>query len=183
MLFMSERQKAVTVRNEKPIFNVKTGEQIGKVRRVHANLERGYMPPWAVELAEETFTMGGKPPTVPTHRWIASYDSALAQQQEGWTDEERELIEAKLLAQGDVILIEPPKIDPPYAQYDKHRKVVGKRGFEQVTADIRAVYELAGFDIEQAVRYERQNLDDPVIIEFLQSLAPAAVELETVIEA
>lgn len=183
MLFMSERQKAVTVRNEKPIFNVKTGEQIGKVRRVHANLERGYMPTWAIALAEERFTMGGKPPTVPTHRWIASYDSVLAQQMEGWTDEERELIEQKLLAQGDVVVIEPPKVDPPYAQYDKHRKTVGQRKFEQVTADIKAAYELAGFDLDQAVRYEQQNLNDPKVIEFLRSLAPADVEHETLIEA
>jgi hypothetical protein len=183
MLFMSERQKAVTVRNEKPVFNVKTGEQIGKIRRLHANLERGYMPAWAVAIAEETFTMGGKPPTVPIHRWIATYDSAVAQRLEGWDDEERALIEAKLLAQGDVVLIEPPKVEAPYAQYDKHRKVVGKRTLEQALADITASYELAGFDIDQAVAYELQNGNDPRVVEHLRSLAPEPAVAETLIEA
>lgn len=183
MLFMSERQKAVTVRNEKPVYSLKTGERIDTIRRVYANLERGYMPPWALQLAEETFSMGGKPPNVPTQRWIASYDSVLAQQQEGWTDEERELIEKKLLSQGDVRLIEQPQVPAPYAQYDKHRKIVGQRKLEQVLADISAAYELAGFDIEQAVRYEQQNLNDQAVIEHLRSLAPTPVVSEPLIEA
>lgn len=183
MLFMSERQKAVTVRNEKPIFSLKTGERIGLERRVFANLERGYMPDWAVSIAEETFAMGGKPPSIPTQRWIASYDSVLAQQLEGWTDEERRMIEEKLMAQGDVLLIEQPALDPPYAQYDKHRKTAGQRKLEHVLSDISASYELAGFDINQAVRYEQQNLNDPVVIEHLQSLAPTPVVVEPLIEA
>ena len=183
MLFMSERQKAVTVRNEKPVFSLKTGERVDTIRRVFANLERGYMPPWAIAIAEERFAMGGKPPNVPTQRWIASYDSALAQKQENWTDEERELIEAKLMAQGDVFMIEPPHIPAPYAQYDKHRKIVGKRTIEQVLTDITAAYELAGFDIDQAVRYEQQNLDDQRVIEHLRSLAPVEAAQEPLIEA
>jgi hypothetical protein len=182
MLFMSERQKAVTVRNEKPVFSLKTGERIGLERRVFANLERGYMPDWAIALAEERFTMGGKPPTVPTYRWISTYDSRLAQVQEGWTDEERELIEKKLLSQGDVVVIEQPQIPAPYAQYDKHRKVIGQRKLDQVLADISSAYELAGFDIEQAVGYEKQNLNDQTVIEHLRSLAPTPVS-ETLIEA
>lgn len=183
MLFMSEKQKALTVRVAKPVFNVKTGEKVGQVRRLYANLERGYMPSWAIAVAEERFAMGGKPPSVPTQRWISSYDSVLAQQVEGWTDEERELIEQKLLEQGDVVLVEPPKINPPYSQYDKHRKLQGARKIEQVTADIKAAYELAGFDINQAVRYEQQNLNDPQIIDFLWSLAPAGIQEEELIEA
>jgi hypothetical protein len=183
MLFMSERQKAVTVRIQKDIFSPKTGEKIDTIRRVYANLERGYMPDWAVPLAEETFAMGGKPPNVPTQRWIASYDSVLDQKVKGWTDEERELIEAKLKSKGNVRVIEAPKIPAPYAQYDKHRKVQGARKLEQVLADISSTYELAGFDIEQAVRYEQQHLNDPVVIEHLQSLAPTPAVAETLIEA
>ncbi len=183
MLFMSERQKAVTVRNEKQIFSPKTGERIDTIRRVYANLERGYMPDWAIAIAEERFAMGGKPPSVPTVRWISSYDSALAQQVEGWTDEERELIEAKLKAQGDVILIDEPQIPAPYNQYDKHRMMKGQRKQEHVLADISSAYELAGFDIEQAVRYEQQNLNDQTVIEHLRSLAPTPVVSEPLIEA
>jgi hypothetical protein len=141
------------------------------------------MPDWAISIAEERFTMGGKPPTVPTHRWIASYDSRLAQAQEKWTDEERELIESKLLSQGDVVVIDQPKVLAPYAQYDKHRKVVGQRKLEQVLADITASYELAGFDLEQAVRYEQQNLNDQAVIEHLRSLAPTPAVSEPLIEA
>jgi hypothetical protein len=183
MLFMSERQKAVTVRNEKQIFSPKTGEKIDTIRRVYANLERGYMPEWAIALAEETFPMGGKPPNVPTHRWIASYDSALAQVQEGWTDEERELIETTLLRKSGVRVVEAPKLAAPYAQYDKHRKLTGQRKTEHVLSDISKTYELAGFDLEQAVRYEQQNLNDPEVIEHLRSLAPAEVVAEALIEA
>lgn len=183
MLFMSERQKAVTVRNEKPVFSLKTGERVDTIRRVYANLERGYMPDWAIAIAEERFTMGGKPPTVPTHRWIASYDSRLAQAQEGWTDEEREMIEKKLLAQGDVVVIDQPQVPAPYAQYDKHRTMKGQRKQEHVLADISSAYELAGFDIEQAVRYEQQNLNDQTVIEHLRSLAPTPAVSEPLIEA
>jgi len=173
---MSERQKHVTVRNQKEVFSPSSGEKIDLRRRVFANFERGYIPAWALPIALETFTMGGKPPSVPPHRWIASYDSGLAQLEHGWTDDERYLIEQKLLSQGDVILIVPPVMEAPYALYDAHRKMKGQRKLEHVLSDIREAYAVAGFDLDEAVAYERQNLNDAAVVTFLEGLRPVLVE-------
>ncbi len=182
MLFVSERQKDVTVRNEKLVFSPASGEKIGIVRRVAAKMERGYIPAWALPIVLDTFSMGGKPPSVPPHRWLASYDSALAQKQFGWTDDERALIEAKLLAQGDVVMLTQPKLEAPYARYDLHRKLAGRRVLEHVLKDIQDAYEGAGFDIDKAVAYERQNLNDPAVIDMLEGLRPfKEIEIESLI--
>ena len=183
MLFASERQKEVTVRNEKPIFSPTSGERIELRRRVFAKMERGYIPEWANQLVLDTFSMGGKPPSVPPHRWIATYDSALDQQLRKWTDEERALIEKKLLEQGDVIVLTPPVVEAPYALYEAHRKVSGRRTLEHVLKDVQDAYAVAGFDVEQALAFERQNLNDPAVVAALEGLRPVVADAEELIVA
>lgn len=181
MLFMADRLKDVTVRKQKDIFSPKTGERIEIQRRVFAEFIRGGVPAWAMPLAEQKFRLEKKPEGMPADRWLCFYDSEADQKQRGWSDEERELIEAKLLSKPGIVLIEPPRIPAPYAKYDQHRKVQGRRTVEHAIQDITAVYESAGFDVGAAVAYERQNLNDPAVIAALEELeAPAEVEEELV---
>ncbi|HSE43807.1 MAG TPA: hypothetical protein VLA89_00605 [Gemmatimonadales bacterium] len=177
-LFMSERQKVLTVRNQEEKFSQATGKKIGTQRRVFAEFRKGGVPPWALETAEKTFRMAGKPPEIPTHMWLATYDSEIDKRQRRWTDEEHELILEALRAKPGVVEIAMPVVDPPYAKYDQHRKTQGKRTLEHVLADIKNTFEVAGFSVEQALRYERDNLADAKVIEFLESLATEEEEAE-----
>lgn len=176
-LFMSERQKVLTVRIQEEKFSPATGKKIGMQRRVFAEFRKGGVPPWALDAANKTFAMAGKPPEIPTSMWLATYDSETDRRERRWTDEEHEMILAALRAKPGVVEIAPPRIDAPYAKYDQHRKTQGKRTMEHVLADLTETFEVAGFDIEQALRYERTNLNDPQVIEFLESLVAEEEEV------
>ena len=109
---------------------------------------------------------------------IGWWDSYAAQKDYDWSDEEREFVEQRILQIGDpnVLVVEAPRVPAPYAKYDAHRRTQGQRKLEHVLADIAQTYEVAGFDVEQAVAYEQQNLADERVIEALRALAPEGVE-------
>jgi hypothetical protein len=178
---MSDRLKDVTVRRQKVLFSIKTGERIGMERRVFAEFIRGGVPQWAMPLAEKTFQLHLKPEGISADRWLCYYDSDADQASRGWSDEERALIEAKLDKDPRIIRIEAPKLTAPYPKYDLHRKTQGQRTVAHAIKDILATYESAGFDVQQAIAYERQELNDPEVIAALAGLdAPAEVEEELV---
>jgi hypothetical protein len=180
-LYMSDRLKDVTVRRQKQLFSVKTGERIGMERRVFAEFIRGGVPQWAMPLAEKTFALHKKPEGISADRWLCYYDSGADQASRGWSDEERELIEAVLDKKPGVVRIEAPKLAAPYPKYDLHRKIQGQRTVAHAIKDILATYESAGFDVQHAIGYERQELNDPEVIAALAGLdAPAEVEEELV---
>lgn len=118
---------------------------------------------------------------------IGWWDSHVWQQELGLSDADREFAEAKLLRVGDpnVIVVEQPRVSAPYGRYDEHRRTQGRRTVEHVVADITQTYELAGFDVEQAVLYERQNLNDEKVVSAIYALLgdTAAAEVEDVIAA
>jgi hypothetical protein len=116
---------------------------------------------------------------------LATFDSHLAQQLNGWTDEERQIVEATVRATqcADHVVVETPKVPAPYAKYDQHRKTAGRRTLEHVLADITTAYETSGFDLGQAVMYERENLNDPAVISALEALGAVAAETEELVEA
>lgn len=178
---MSEKQRDVTVRNQKRIYSVKTGEQIGTQRRVFAEFQRGGVPEWALPIAEKTFAMGGRPPEIAPNRWLSTYDSALDQRQRGWTDEERELIEAKLRSKQDVVEIIPPKLAAPWPTYDR-LVVQGKRNINMVAEKIASEVQEGNLDVEYVVAYEHQNLNRPEVIAALNALV-TEVEEEELIQA
>lgn len=112
---------------------------------------------------------------------LSWFDTVEGQKRYGWSDEDRAFVEKRLLEIGDpnVIVLDEQKVASPYGNYDKHRKTQGKRTLEHVFADLRNAYETAGFDVEQAVAYERQNGGDPKVAEFLSTLAADAPAAES----
>lgn len=189
MQFIAEDPIRVVVRSEIKALHDTAGRQVApKQRRIFAQFKRGIAEAWAVRKAEETFEFrkramfeGGG--TIPIAQWAAYYDSVEAQQENSWTTEERELIENTLLAHNNCVLLVPEKLAAPYPNYDKHRKVVGKRTLEHAIADITATYESAGFDVGHAVAYEKQEGDNAEVLAALEALGNPVETTEEVIAA
>lgn len=80
----------------------------------------------------------------------------------------------------DYILVEAERVEPPYDKYVDHRKIQGRRTVEHAVKDIRAVYELAGFDIDDAVAFERQEGGPQELIDALEGLRDSAAAEELV---
>ena len=118
---------------------------------------------------------------------IGWWDSFAAQADYDWSDEDREFVERRILEVGDpnVMVVEEVALDAPYAKYDAHRKVQGKRTIEHVIADITQTFEVAGFDVEAAVAYEKQNGNDQRVIDALYGLVAdeGAAETEELVRA
>ena len=80
---------------------------------------------------------------------ISGFDSYAAQAENGWTDEEREIVEQALLASPhlgtDHILLEAVKAQKPWPTYDEDSP-------EQVVSIARAI----GL-VDEAITYEREN--------------------------
>lgn len=70
----------------------------------------------------------------------------------------------------DYVLVETVKVNAPYPRYDEQRKVHGQRRIEHAIKDIVATYETAGFDVDQAVAYERQEGNNEQVIAALEAL-------------
>jgi hypothetical protein len=185
LLFMSEKQKDVSARRHKKLFSPKTGELIGQQRRVFAEFRKGGVPAWALPRALEVFKMNGKPPEIPAQMWLCVYDSAEDQRSRGWTAEERELIEETLLAQGDVFLIELPRIEAPTPAYVKQTSLHGQRKIEQVVARAVEIVTENEYDPAAVIAFERQEnrKESEAIIAALEALAPVEDEAEPLIAA
>ena len=83
----------------------------------------------------------------------------------------------------DYILSERTKLAAPYGNYDKHRRVHGRRLLEHAISDIAAAYEAAGFDIDAAVAYERQEGNDEAVIAALEALRGEKEPVEELVAA
>jgi hypothetical protein len=169
-LFMSERLPDVTVRAEKELFSLKTGEHIGTQRRVFAQFRKGGIPEWAMDIALKRFAMAGKPSDIDPASWLATYDSVTDQIQRGWTDEEHELIVQKLREKGNVVEITPAKTAAPWPLYPKI-VVHGRRKIENVVEQILAGIETTGVEPEAVLAFERQNLNRGEVLEAVTALA------------
>jgi hypothetical protein len=173
VLFISVGPVTIELDDENKRLDEKESKR--ETRRLTAHfIPGGDVPPHARDLATQLpgFYRGIGRDEDPYKR-LSWYDTVYEQAQHGWTDETREFIENQLLRLGgaDVMLVEEARVPAPYANYDKHRKTQGKRTLDHVFTDIRTVYDTAGFDPGTAVAYERQNLNDAKVIEFLSSLA------------
>ena len=116
---------------------------------------------------------------------IGWWDSRVAQSDLGWSDVDHDYVVERLRTIGDPNILEVTEVQvlTPYAKYDTHRKTQGKRTLEHVFKDISETYDLAGFDIEQAVAYERQNQNDEKVIDFLRGLGVQVDATEELIPA
>lgn len=181
-LFISERKKDVTVRRQELQYSPADGRRIGLRRRVFAEFSKGGVPEWAVREAEKRFKMNGKPYELTTAQYLSHYDSIVDQQVRGWTDEERKLIEAKLRADGQVVEIEFPKAKAPWPAYSK-LVVHGRRTLDHVVEQIVTKVKEMEFDPDEVIRYERENLNRPEVIDALEKLTEVAVEDDGLIRA
>lgn len=106
------------------------------------------------------------------------WDSVAAKSDHGWSNEDHDYAVRRFLEVGDpnVIVLQEVIVEAPYPKYLAHRKLQGKRTLEHVFNDIQQTYDIAGFDVNQAVSFERQNGNDAKVLEFLSTLGAAVPE-------
>ena len=106
---------------------------------------------------------------VPIYNRISVFDSEIAQRQNGWTDEERVLVEEALRnhAMGtDYIEVEQAPADKPW------------NGFDELT-DPERILELAlaiDADLRLVLRYEEENQKRPEVLDALQDAIDSGEE-------
>lgn len=189
--FIAEDPVHVVVRNELPALVDAGGRGIVRPaqRRLYAKFTRGVAPDFAREIGLATFGFKKMPEGVEAIQWLAFYDTLEAQDTFGWTDEERQAIEAKLETIDGVIKVERPRLTAPWPAYDT---IVAKRGefsSAQVVAKIAGKVEEDGYDAGDVIAYELENRKRKSVINALEELAGAPVaqieelEEEELIEA
>jgi hypothetical protein len=174
----------IDIRPEKANYTPK-GDLIGVDQPLFVQFRPGgNVPDYAKELVTTLpgFTTGIARDEDPYQTRLGWWDSVVAQHDHGWTDDDREYVEQRILAVGDpnIVALSEPVAVAPYTNWAKHRKVQGRRTLDNVIADIQAVWDTAGFDVGQAVAHERQNGNDPRILEFLQGLVGQESDVEIV---
>jgi hypothetical protein len=178
----------IDIRGEQPNYTP-NGNPLPPTPALYVQFDRGgNVPDHARALVEQLpgFRMGVGRDEDPYSTRLGWWDSRVAQDQFNWSEEDHDFVCERLRRVGDpnVLEITEVKVEAPYAKYDDHRKVHGKRTLEHVFSDIGSTYSLAGFNTEQAALYERQNLNDEKVLEFLGSLgAPEPSTPEELIAA
>lgn len=149
----------------------------------------GSLLPHEVAAARERFINFGLPTEVdgvttidPLYRF-SIFDTELFQKSKGFDDAKRLKLEEFLLARPecgvDYIMVEEPKLAPPWPTYDDFR---GVRGLPTPQSIARKVEE-DGYDPDLVIAYERQNANREDVIEALETLGVAPVEDESVVLA
>lgn len=184
MLFLSADPESVNIRNEVAALHNVQGQLVhSKQRRVFAKFQRG-IPIWAVPKAMSLFDAQRVPDDWEPRQWFACYDSVTDQGRAGWTDDEREVIEQRLLEMGYPQAI-PEKAPLPYPAYGKHRRIIGKRTVEHAAADIVAALRATDVSLDDVALYERDhpdsNTDD--VLAAVQKGLGLATEEESLISA
>lgn len=177
MLFISEKEKDVTVRPQKLLFSPQSGERIGLQRRVFAQFTRGALPTWALGAGVQNFTMAARPADIEPTRWLSSYDSEADQRERKWTDEERKLIEDHLRGKAGILLVEQPLVSAPTPGYVKQTTPQGQRTAEKCVKRAVEYVTDEGFDAETLIAFERQE-QRPVSKDIIAALQALAVEEE-----
>lgn len=117
---------------------------------------------------------------------IGVFDTEVAQQLRGWSDEQREWIEQKLIGSGDLgsqfILVEQARAPKPWPKYDELR-AVGRRTVKDVAEKIAAMTQDLGIDPADVVAYERENANRPEVLEALAAVGVEVVEDEITVTA
>ena len=133
----------------------------------------GSMLPHEIKAAREQFINRGLPTEVdyvttidPAYRFSV-FDTVACQQQYGFDDATRQDMEQYLLSADaygtDFIMVEAPKLAPPWPTYDSFR---GVRGLPTAQAIVKRVRE-DGYAIDEVLAYERQNADRQDVVDAL----------------
>lgn len=166
------------VRAPRPVTN-KDGQIIATSPRLFAQFQRGAPPEWAFEKAVNTLNFRGLAEGEPITLRMGTFDSVIAQEQHGWSDDERLLVESELekRSQDMLIRVEQPKLEAPWATYDNYRphgqrtpaKVAEKN--IQIAADV-------GVPLEEVIAYEKQNENHSLLIKAYEAAAREALAAE-----
>lgn len=190
---IAENPYRFEVRPEVPAVYDTKGRVVSPAqRRVFIQFGRGSAPNYAHKLGVDSFEFATKPTyeggsVFPSELWLCYYDSEAAQQIHGWTDDERAEIEAHLPTCPDVLIVERPKLKPPWPAYDKITAGAG-RGMTQEAAAEKIVRKHVedGYDPGYTLTYERDNRNRPEVIAALETLlaeGPVAPEPEPLVAA
>lgn len=119
---------------------------------------------------------------------VGVFDSVEEQAAHQWSDEDREVIEKKLLTDPlhgiDWLHAPEVKAPAPYARYVEHRKVHGKRTIDHAVKDIVAAVEAAGVDPDAVIAYERENGGSPEVVAAMEALkTPTPTDDEELVAA
>jgi hypothetical protein len=181
-MFIAEDPTDLRVRVEQQdIYDLQGRLLHPKRRGVHAKFKRGVAPGWVVDLAARTFEFRKKPVEMSVGRWVAFYDSVEDQANVGWSDEERQEIEAKLRGFPDVLEVEPEQVGKPWPTIENHRPI-GKRTAEMSAQLVASVAEQTGISLDHVISYIEQEGWPAGVAEALRSSQPAE-PVEELVEA
>jgi hypothetical protein len=95
---------------------------------------------------------------------ISAFDSEIAQREEGWTDDERVLVEQTLLREAervpmDMIAIAVKRTEPPWPLYDQ---------FKGTPVQLCNKIEEDGYEFASVLAYERENQNRPEVVAKLE---------------
>lgn len=115
----------------------------------------------------------------PVHR-LSCFDSQWAQEVNGWTDDERVIVETAVRngpGHGpDYVVIETPRVPAPWPTYPS---LTGKGVVERIVETIKTI----GVDVDHVLAFERENMNRHSVIEALEALKNAAPESDELVEA
>lgn len=136
---------------------------------LYARFDVGQLRPEERELALNTWTFNGlyqeqdEVTIVPPDYRIGLFDSVQAQVADGWSDEERQLVENDLtkasLDLGDIIVVPRTMVEPPWPRYDD---------FPGTTEALINRLVDDGYDLERTLQYERDMQNRPDVVEALE---------------
>ena len=177
MLFVSRASRLrVSFRGKQKVF-APNGEVIDERPRVFAEFRHGPVPDWAMKQVKRRLDFGFLAEGWTPEMQISSFDSVVAQNQNGWKDEEREALENHLMARGseDFILVEPERAPKPWATYDK---LFARKGMtqEQAVEKIISIVVDTGIDPRSVIEYEAENKNRADVIEAMESLSEVHVD-------
>lgn len=144
-----------------------------------------YTREWEVELAERELVFKGMPveehtgEPLPVVSRVSVFDSEEAQERLGWTDEERQAVETKLIKwqrPEDHLLAVKPPAPLPWPKYTEQRQPLR----------IRKMVEEFGLSPATVLEYEKENENRPEVIKALTELAEEqalATDREIVVKA
>lgn len=144
-----------------------TGKSKVLQRRIDANFQNRLVTDEDFAVALATFTFPGLPEDFDTNTLVSPryrvsvWDSEIAKRDEGFTDEEIELIISKLREDPsygyDFVEVDVPKKKAPFPTYDDLEDI------EQIVAIVKG----AGLSIDEVVEYEKENRNREDLIKAL----------------
>jgi hypothetical protein len=163
----------VVVRSARPAMYDDRGNLVReRLPGLAAEFTRGGCPEWAKQIAYETFEFRGLPDGVSRDYRLGVFDSFQAQQDNNWSDDDRQEVERKLVeragASRDFIIVSKPKIPAPWSSYDE-LTVHGRRTAAHVAEKIVQIVRDTGVNPDSVLQYELENANRPEVVEAVRA--------------